>query len=139
MLSQSQLAMLRKEALVVIGFNISSSPRLIDVLLSLDVHVVHKVMWAGIHRDSRACRTLSIKRKKAGRLMLRSWFQHDLETLDTLETVPGVLQQTCNWHFVQENAGIEPHGLGKWLGKSKSALFYLKSGTGMAKEAVAGN
>ena len=47
MLSQSQLAMLRKEALVVIGFNISSSPRLIDVLLSLDVHVVQKVMWAG--------------------------------------------------------------------------------------------
>ena len=31
MLSQSQLAMLRKEALVVIGFNISSSPRFIDV------------------------------------------------------------------------------------------------------------
>ena len=47
MLSQSQLAMLRKEALVVIGCNISSSPRLIDVLLSLDVHVVQKVMWAG--------------------------------------------------------------------------------------------
>jgi len=37
----------------------------------------------------------------------------DLETLETLETVPGVLQQPCYWHFVQENAGIEPHGLGK--------------------------
>ena len=31
MLSESQLAMLRKEALVAIGCNISSSPRLIDV------------------------------------------------------------------------------------------------------------
>ena len=44
------------------------------MLLSLDVHVVHKVMWAGIHRDWRACRMLSNNRKKAGRLMLRSWF-----------------------------------------------------------------
>ena len=52
MLSQSQLAMLRKEALVVIGFNISSSPRLIDVLLSLDVHVVQKVMWAGLFQTT---------------------------------------------------------------------------------------
>ena len=40
-------------------------------------------------------------------------------TLDTvihvsdLETVPGVLQQPCNWHFAQENAVIECHGLGK--------------------------
>ena len=50
MLSESQLAMLRKEALVAIGCNISS-PRFIDVLLSLDVHVVQKVMWAGIHND----------------------------------------------------------------------------------------
>ena len=32
---------------------------------------------------------------------------------ETLETVPGMLQQPCNWHFVQENAGIEPHWLGK--------------------------
>jgi len=64
MLSESQLAMLRKEALVVIGFNISSSPRLIDVLLSLDVHVVQKVMWAGIHRDWRACRTLQTTARK---------------------------------------------------------------------------
>ena len=31
MLSESQLAMLRKEALVAIGCNISSSPRLLDV------------------------------------------------------------------------------------------------------------
>ena len=44
------------------------------MLLSLDVHVVHKLMWAGIHRDWRACRMLSNNRKKAGRLMLRSWF-----------------------------------------------------------------
>ena len=61
MLSESQLAMLSKEALVAIGCNISS-PRLTDVtsmLLSLDVHVVHKVMWAGIHRDWRVCRMLS--------------------------------------------------------------------------------
>ena len=56
-----------------------------------------------------------------------------------METVPGVLQQLCNWHFVQENTGIEPHGLGKQLGKSKSALFYLKSETGMAKQAFSDN
>ena len=37
------------------------------MLLSLDVHVVQKVLWAGIHRDWRACRTLSNNRKKAGR------------------------------------------------------------------------
>ena len=42
-----------------------------SMLLSLDVHVAHKVMWAGIHRDWRACRTLSNNRKNAGRLMLR--------------------------------------------------------------------
>ena len=62
MLSESQLAMLRKEPSVPISCNISSSPRLIDVtsmLLSLDVHIVQKVMWAGIHRDWRACRTPS--------------------------------------------------------------------------------
>ena len=46
-----------------------------SMLLSLDVHVVQKVMWAGIHRDWRACRTLSNNRKKKGRLVLRSWFQ----------------------------------------------------------------
>ena len=45
------------------------------ILLSLDVHVVQKVMCAGTHRDWRACRTLSNNRKQAGRLMLRSWFQ----------------------------------------------------------------
>ena len=39
MLSESQLAMLRKEALVAISCNISSSPRLIA---SLDVHVVQR-------------------------------------------------------------------------------------------------
>ena len=55
--------MLRKESSVPIGCNISSSPRLIDVLLSLDVHVVQKVMWAGIHRDWRGCRTLSNNQK----------------------------------------------------------------------------
>ena len=42
--------------------------------------------------------------------VLRTWF---LESLETLETVPGVLQQPCYWHFVQENARIERHGLGK--------------------------
>ena len=42
----------------------------------------------------------------------------------------------CAW---SASTGIEPHGLGKQLGKSKSALFYLKSETGMAKEAVAEN
>ena len=85
------------------------------MLLSLDVHVVQKVMWAGIHNDWRACRTPSNNRENAGRLMLGileiGSSKLDLETLETLETVPGVLQQPCNWHFLQENAGIEPHWL----------------------------
>ena len=91
-----------------------------SMLLSLDVHVVQKVMWAGIHSDWRACRTPSNNCEKGGRLMLRilnlieiGSSKLDLQTLETLETVPGMLQQPCNWHFVQENAGIEPHGLGK--------------------------
>ena len=43
--------MLGKESPVVTSCNISSLPRLI-YLLSLDVHVVQKVMWAGIRRES---------------------------------------------------------------------------------------
>ena len=54
--------MLRKEALVAISCNISSSPRLIDVAF-LGCACCAKVMWAGIHSDWRACRTLSNNRK----------------------------------------------------------------------------
>ena len=115
------------------------------MLLSLDVHVVQKVMWAGIHNDWRACRTPSNNRENAGRLMLGileiGSSKLDLETLETLETVPGVLQQPCNWHFLQGErrdraslAGLR----GSWANQ-RALCFYLKSETGMAKEAVAGN
>ena len=69
-----------EEALVAISCNISLHHDS-SMLLSLDVHVVQKVMWAGIHSDWRACRTPSNNREKAGRLMLRiveidrNWFQ----------------------------------------------------------------
>ena len=72
------------------------------MLLSLDVHVVQKVMWAG--------RFQTTARKQIDLCLEVVSSKLDLETL---ETVSGVLQQLCNWHFVQENAGIEPHGLGK--------------------------
>ena len=75
------------------------------MLLSLDVHVVQKVMWAG--------RFQTTARKQIDLCLEVGSSKLDLETLETLETVPGVLQQLCNWHFVQENAGIEPHRLGK--------------------------
>ena len=52
-------------------------------------------------------------RKQVDRCLEVGSSKLDLETLDTLETVPGMLQQPCNWHFVQGNAGIEPHGLSK--------------------------
>ena len=117
MLSESQLAMLRKEALVAIGCNISSSPRLIDVLLSLDVHVVQKVMWAGIHSDCRACRTLSNNRKLC------------LECFNSRST--GTLYRRTQ--------GSSLTGLESSWANQRARCFYLKSDTGMAKEAVAGN
>ena len=70
MLSESQLAMLRKEALVAIGCNISS-PRLIDVAFlgcacCAEGHV-------GRHTQGLESVQDAFKhRKQAGRLMLRS-------------------------------------------------------------------
>ena len=70
----------------------------------------------------RSCgQAYTVTGERAGRLQTTARKQIDLclevvsskLDLETLETVSGVLQQLCNWHFVQENAGIEPHGLGK--------------------------
>ena len=60
----------------------------------------------------RAGRFQTTARKKVDWFLEVGSSKPDLKTLETLETVPAVLQQPC-WHFVQENAGIEPHGLGK--------------------------
>ena len=179
-----------------------------SMLLSLDVRVVQKVLWAGIHRDWRACRTLSNNRKKAGRLMLRSWFQQawlgnigncawSASTAVQLALSTGerrdrasrawkvvgqitervVLPEVRNWHgqgsccgkltqYCQkaswqcfERSHLFPLAATSLLHHDwsmfhrccfpwmcmlcrrscGSALFYLKSQTGMAKEAVAGN
>ena len=87
-LPQSQLAMLRKEALALpLGCNISSSPG--------------NIGSCGRHTQGLESVQDAFKQPQESRWKL----------LETLETVPGVLQQPCNWHFVQESAGIEPHWL----------------------------
>ena len=104
MLSESQLAMLRKEALVAIGCNISSSPRLIDVAFL-------GCAWTG---ERAGCFQSTIGNKKAGRLMLSKLVPEvklDLETLETdwklcLDVASTAIHRdwracrSCNWHLM---------------------------------------
>ena len=68
--------------------------------------------------------------------VLRTWF---LESFETLESVPGVLHSRATGTLYRRTQGSSVTGLESSWANQRARCFYLKSETGMAKEAVAGN